>query len=114
MSTQDLAPVIGMVLHTYRRLAGFRGTTSEQACLENLLICGVEANAGRAASADEIERGRQISIDVFTIDARVAVEIPGEAEREARIDRALRRSEAPGVFDVLSGTKTEHFRLKTV
>lgn len=110
----DLAPVIARTLHTFRCLAGFRGRPSERALIEALILSGIARAAGRELAPDEILRGRRIREQVYADDFRIGILMPGESEREAEIDRALRRSEGLNGFEVASGREYETFRLKTV
>ncbi|MEL7444694.1 MAG: hypothetical protein AAGK02_02640 [Pseudomonadota bacterium] len=110
----DLAPVIAQVLHMFRRLIALRGRSSERALLETLVLSGIAREARRELTADEVSRARDICVQICSADASTAVSMPGEFDREARIDREIRRSEGLNGFEIASGQRYETFRLKTV
>lgn len=89
----DLAPTIAQAMGILHELAGFRGLDSEREYIQELIIAGIEARAGRVATLDELHRAGAIHGLFRQVDASARVGIDGELDRQDSEAKRMKRAE---------------------
>lgn len=89
----DLAPTIAQAMCIMHELAGFRGLDSEREYIQDLIIAGIEARAGRVATLEELRRAGMIHGAFLKDDASARVGIDGELDRIVGETKRMKREE---------------------